>query len=397
MLVHERAFRQARMACAYFFICPGMVYGVFTARMPAYKQMTGATDSQIGLILLAFGLSSLVTLFTCHWFIAKFGIGPVLRAGVGLLVGGIVVCGLTSDPLSFGVAVMFTGFGTGLCDVAMNASGIEMEHRFKVRCMSFLHASYSFGGMLGAVSGSICAAFTLSPFWNATIVFGFYLVLFPRAYAFLPRQRYFTASTTEKKQSSPIPVFVVLCGIMAMLIDAVEGSVGEWGSLFLYSEKGATQQLAALVFASFCLAMIAGRLSGDWLRSKCGDFTVLLGGSICAFTGMAIAIFSPSPIFCLSGYSLVGLGAAPLLPIFFSRAGDYPGIDSAHASTIVSVLAYSGMLFYPPLLGFLGEHFGLGKALLVALGACVILALGAWPVASIGRKPGQAKSGSDRF
>lgn len=385
MSAHERAFRQARNACAYFFAYPGLVYGLFTARLPAYKQMAGATDSQIGLILLAFGFSSLATLFTCHFFIAKFGTGPVLRIGVALLVGGIIACGFAADPVFLGAAVMLTGFGTGLCDVSMNAAGIDMEHRFKVRCMSFLHASYSFGGMTGAIMGSIFAAAALSPLVNAITVFGIYALPFMRAYACLPRQRRLEAAPAEKSGSGIVPLYIVLCGVMAMLVDAVEGSVGEWGSLFLNSEKGASQQLAALVFASFCLTMIIGRLGGDWLRSRLDDLTLLLGGALLAFTGLAIAIFSPDPVVCLFGYSLVGLGAAPLLPIFFSRAGDYPGVNAAKASTVVSVLAYSGMLFFPPLLGFLGDHFGLGKALLVALAGCLALAVGAFPVARAGR------------
>lgn len=382
----EKAFRKARKACAYFYVYPGMIYGIFTARLPAYKNLTGATDSEIGLILLAFGIASLITLFTCHLFIARYGAAPVLRLGSLLLVLGIVLCGAAPEPITLGLAVMLTGFGTGLSDVAMNATGIELEHRFKVNCMSFLHASFSLGGMAGAVTGSIFAAFGISPFINALIVCGLYLIPFLPAYGMLPHLRA-TGSKTDKKSSfARIPFYIVCCGLLAMLVDAVEGSVGEWGSLFLNSEKGATQQLSALAYAALCLTMVSGRLAGDWLRTWLGDLSLLFGGSLLAFTGMAIAIFNGDPVICLIGYALVGLGISPLLPIFFSRAGDYPGVNAAQASTTVSTLAYSGMLFFPPLLGFLADHFGLGRALYVALGACVILAIGAFPITRFGRK-----------
>ena len=55
-------FSTARAACAYFFICPGLVYGLLTARLPALKTQTGADDAQIGLILLCLGVSGLAAL-----------------------------------------------------------------------------------------------------------------------------------------------------------------------------------------------------------------------------------------------------------------------------------------------------------------------------------------------
>ena len=42
----------ARAACAYFFLCPGLSYGLLTSRLPALKMQTGADESQIGLLLL---------------------------------------------------------------------------------------------------------------------------------------------------------------------------------------------------------------------------------------------------------------------------------------------------------------------------------------------------------
>lgn len=38
-------FSTARAACAYFFICPGLAYGLLTARLPALKAQTGADDA----------------------------------------------------------------------------------------------------------------------------------------------------------------------------------------------------------------------------------------------------------------------------------------------------------------------------------------------------------------
>ena len=66
---------------------------------------------------------------------------------------------------------------------------------------------------------------------------------------------------------------------------------------------------------------------------------------------------------CLIGYAMMGLGLAPIVPIAFSRAGAIKGVSTARATSLVSLLAYAGLLFAPPAFGISAEHFGLHTAL----------------------------------
>ena len=124
--------------------------------------------------------------------------------------------------------------------------------------------------------------------------------------------------------------------------------------------------------------MVIGRLVGDRLRCEFGDFPLLLSGSALAFSGMALVLVSPWAAFCLFGYALMGIGLAPIVPIFFSRAGNTPGITPGKASAVVSFMGYSGVLIFPPSLGWLAHNMGLGTALLVIPALCAFLALGSW-------------------
>jgi fucose permease len=93
---------------------------------------------------------------------------------------------------------------------------------------------------------------------------------------------------------------------------------------------------------------------------------------------MVLVLLSPWAALCLFGYALMGIGLAPIVPIFFSRAGNTPGITPGKASAVVSFMGYSGVLVFPPSLGWLAHNMGLGTALLVIPALCAILALGAW-------------------
>lgn len=48
---------------------------------------------------------------------------------------------------------------------------------------------------------------------------------------------------------------------------------------------------------------------------------------------------------------MMGLGQAPIVPIAFSRAGAIKGVSTARATSLVSLLAYAGLLFAPPAFG----------------------------------------------
>ena len=54
------SYASARLACMFYFMAPGLAYGLVTSRMPALKNMTGATEGELGIILLCFGLSALI-------------------------------------------------------------------------------------------------------------------------------------------------------------------------------------------------------------------------------------------------------------------------------------------------------------------------------------------------
>ena len=67
------------------------------------------------------------------------------------------------------------------------------------------------------------------------------------------------------------------------------------------------------------------------------------------------------------------MGFAPIVPILFSRAGKYPGVSPSVASSTMSILSYTGLLVFPPFLGFLGDSIGLDRALWLIAAACLVV------------------------
>ncbi len=349
--------------------------------MPALKVQTQANEAEIGFILLAMGVSGLAGLSLCAPLIRRLTSRVVIRVFSLCMAAGLLLCACMHTPLSLGMAAALVGFSTGVVDVAMNAQAIQLEHRFAAPCLSLMHASYSLGGVLGALSGALFAAFGVAPLIHFAAVLCLYVLPRPWAVPRLQKDRVIRNREGEDGAVRPRravlpPLLVILLGLLASCIYAAEGTVGEWGALYLFTVKGASEHTAALVYACFAVSTLICRLFADIARTIFSEFSIALAGGLVSIAGMSVVLHADHAALCLMGYAAMGFGMAPLVPLCFSRAGRTPGVAPAEASAAVSILAYSGLLLFPPVIGTVAHAFGLGRALYIALGLTVVLTAG---------------------
>lgn len=363
------SYASARLACMFYFMAPGLAYGLVTSRMPALKNMTGATEGELGIILLCFGLSALIGLAFAPRLIAKISAKTTLLSSSLACMVFVVLVSFSSSVWFFGIAMALLGICMGLCDVTMNVQGVEVERAYKKSSMNILHAGYNIGAAAAACAGSIFAATNFGVWVNFVLPVA---VMAGMLWWAEPRLVTGNLEKPERSESSPLvsvepkkrlPFLVWVCGLLCVCCYVSEGSVGEWGSLYLHQEKAAPESIAALVFAGFSICSLLCRLVADRLRNNFGDFLVSTAGATLALAGMLTVLSSSSWSICLIGYAMMGLGQAPIVPIAFSRAGAIKGVSTARATSLVSLLAYAGLLFAPPAFGLSAEHFGLHTAL----------------------------------
>lgn len=363
------SYASARLACMFYFMAPGLAYGLVTSRMPALKNMTGATEGELGIILLCFGLSALIGLAFAPRLIAKISAKTTLLASSLACMVFVVLVSFSSSVWFFGIAMALLGICMGLCDVTMNVQGVEVERAYQKSSMNILHAGYNIGAAAAACAGSIFAATNFGVWVNFVLPVA---VMAGMLWWAEPRLVTGNLEKPERSESSPLvsvepkkrlPFLVWVCGLLCVCCYVSEGSVGEWGSLYLHQEKAAPESIAALVFAGFSICSLLCRLVADRLRNNFGDFLVSTAGATLALAGMLTVLSSSSWSICLIGYAMMGLGQAPIVPIAFSRAGAIKGVSTARATSLVSLLAYAGLLFAPPAFGLSAEHFGLHTAL----------------------------------
>jgi hypothetical protein len=103
-----------------------------------------------------------------------------------------------------------------------------------------------------------------------------------------------------------------------------------------------------------------------------GELWVLIAGGMLTIFGIAVVLLSSLPLLALAGFVLIGLGAANLVPIFFSAAGRQTIMPPGLAIAAVTTAGYAGVLVGPAMIGFVADIMGLSMAfwwlaLLIAL------------------------------
>lgn len=363
----------AFFSCLFFFVCAGIVYGQFTARIPAIKLHAGINDAQLGVVLLSYGIGSIFGFLGVPFLLKKISSRFTLWSSALVLMAALTAISLAPNHMLLCVIAVVFGLATAFFDVCMNTQAMLLELASHKSRMATMHACYSIGGFLGSLLGSAFAFANASPFLNFLVLS---LVLVPMIIVSRRHLLNDVVSAPQKREKIKIPFFIIFCGLMALGAFIAEGSAAEWGGLLLLDVKGADAGVAALCFGAFSAPMALARLTEDALREKLGDFALLFGGSLLAFCGFGLVLLSSWPWICLLGYAILGLGLSPIMPIAISRAGTHGSLPPSIASAIVSLLGYGGLLVVPPSLGWLAQHFGLQAAMLVPLVICGLLVVG---------------------
>ncbi|WP_405846490.1 MFS transporter [Streptomyces niveus] len=357
-----------RTTLTIFFALDGFLFAGWVVRIPAIKQQTGASASDLGLALLGVSAGAVVTMMFTGRMCARFGSHPVTVVSSLLLALSIALPARTHSALTLGLVLLLFGAAYGALNVSMNSAAVDFVAALRRPVMSSFHAAFSLGGMAGAGLGALVAG-GLSASTHLLALTGVGLLVTVLAGPSLLRHTLPPAAgpaPSPGKAAAPRRLdrrtrrLVVLFGVIALCTAYGEGALADWGALHLAQDLDAGAGLAAAGYSLFALAMTVGRLSGTALLERLGQTRTLVAGGVLAALGMLLGALAPTTWLALAGFAITGLGLANIFPVAVARAGALAGPSGVAAA---STLGYGGMLLGPPAIGFLADWFSLPVAL----------------------------------
>ncbi|WP_331451964.1 MFS transporter [Streptomyces sp. SS162] len=376
-----RSLSRLRTAVTLFFALDGFLFAGWVVRIPAIKQQTGSSASDLGLALLGVSAGAVATMTLTGRLCRRFGSHAVTVGAAVLLSLSIALPALTHSTLALGLVLLVFGTAYGAINVAMNSAAVDLVAALRRPVMPAFHAAFSLGGMVGAGLGGLVAS-GLSPAAHLLGLSAAGLLLTAAACPVLlrhpspaPPSAPRSAPATGRRRMDPRSRrLVTLFGVIALCTAYGEGALADWGALHLTQDLGAHPGVAAAGYALFALTMTAGRLSGTAMLERLGQTRTLVAGGATAAAGMLLGSLAPTVWAALLGFAVTGLGLANIFPVAVDRAGALAGPAGVAAA---STLGYGGMLLGPPAIGFLADWLSLPAALTsVALLSAAAAALG---------------------
>ncbi|WP_343555655.1 MFS transporter [Sphingobacterium sp.] len=351
-----------------FLVC-GLALSSWAPMVPFAKDRLGLNDGELGLLLLFLGGGALLTMPLSGFLIGKVGSRKVILIA-GLIAALVlpVLLMVTNSYLMAGVLFIF-GCSIGGIDVAMNAHGVQVQNAMGRPIMSSLHGLFSVGGLFGSIGLGFLIKMGLNPIYAAvTIAILLVLLLLLQYRKLLDYQKEkeiivrFSHIDETKLSKDKFQWFrwsVLILGLMCFIAFLSEGAMLDWSAIFLRDHKGVSSEFTGIGYAAFSIAMAVMRLQGDRLVSKLNSHVVVIGGSLLAALGILIVVGSPWLSLTLFGFVLWGLGAANIVPVFFSEGGRIEGLSPTIAIPVISTMGYAGQLAGPALLGVIAQYFSL--------------------------------------
>ncbi|CAL9388755.1 MFS transporter [Streptomyces sp. enrichment culture] len=364
----RREVRRARYAVAAVFAVHGSVTGSFATRVPWIQDHAGVSAGQLGLALAFPALGASLAMPLAGSVSHRFGARAALRGLLALWTLALVLPSLAPNLLTLCVALFVYGATAGMSDVAMNALGVEIENRLDRSIMSGLHGMWSTGALIGSAAGTLAAHLGTDARTHHVLAAAVLTVVGLVACAWVLDLQPAEDEDPPPRFALP-PKSAVLIGAVGFCAVFAEGASLDWSAVYLRDELETSAGLAAACTTGFTLTMAVARLVGDKVVDRFGAVRSVRVSGVLATVGGLLVVTGGRPAVAMTGFALIGLGIAVVVPLCFAaagRAGSNPSLAIAGVATIT----YTSGLVAPSAIGGLAQ----ATSLVVSFGLVTVLA-----------------------
>lgn len=375
MALTKKRAQQANNAITAIFLIQGIVSITLIPRVPEIIEQVGADFGIWGLITGLSGLGGMLGLLFTAQLIARFGTKTVtIAGGVGssLMVAALI---WAHDPISY---LLFTSIGA-LCgstlNIALNSQAVALQKAMNRVIIGRFHAAWSIGATISAVLSGVLATFM--PLWLHLLLVpaaGIALqIIFGRGLLVAAEDGHGAGQKAAKKNSflkMPGQVWILAGGLFTSVFG--ELVMMDWSAVFAKEAMLLDAGRGAIPFAAFSAAMIMGRLVLNKLGNRWHLSSVARVAGLLAGTALAIGIFFGSMttvlgqevtlVFVVIFFFMAGLGAAPMVPSFFSAAGYVKGLNTAQVLARMSFMNQIAIMGAKYVMGALALNVGIALA-----------------------------------
>jgi predicted MFS family arabinose efflux permease len=364
----------ARRALSALFVGNGFAFGVWSAHISVFKQNYQLSNAQLTIPLFTLALGAILSMAVVGRVFHRFESSAIAWKGQICYAMALSLLPWTNSLTWLAVATFGLGVMRGMVDISTNTQAIITERAYGSAVMSSLQGFWSLGGVIGAGFSSLLLRqhATSRQDLSAAAVAMIVTVLVSKRYLLAEDQ-----PVDPPAGWALIPRTLWGLAGVAFLSIFIEGSIGDWGTVYLRSTLHVSAATAATGYAVFSLSMMSGCFVGDYLHMKLGPTNLLRASGVLVACGFGFALLGISYTAAMIGFLVTGFGLSNMIALIFGAAARRnPGGVGAAIAAAASV-GYLGFLVGPPVVGSLSGFLGLRVALTLVVVAGVVISIAA--------------------
>ncbi len=347
-----------RIALSTYFFLSGICFASWASRIPTIKDFFGFNDAQLGTILLAMPISSLIGLPFSGWLVSKFDSRIPLLASFIVFSFSLTFVGFANTPFLFVLSICIFSFCMRILNIAVNTQSLTLQKKFDKSIVGSFHGLWSVGGLFGVAFSTLMIKMNVTMQIHLLIISIITLIVSIYTYQFtLKNDKSLTGNKILLGKPDP---FILYLGILIFFAAICEGGMFDWSGI--YFKEVIKEDIFTYGYLAFMTCMALSRFFSDRLMQEIGLQKTYIFSSVLITLGISIAVIFPFFWSALIGFCLVGFGTAAIFPMTFALAGTSKKYSPGMAISIISTYGIIGMLIGPPLIGYLSHAFGLKNA-----------------------------------
>ena len=346
------------------FISLGLPDALLGAAWPNMYPQFQVPVSYAGIISMIIALGTIISSLQSDRLTRKFGTGKVTAVSVGTTALALWGFSISHSFILLCLWAIPYGLGAGSVDASLNN---YVALHYSSKHMSWLHCMWGVGATLGPyIMGAVL---TGGATWNTgyRIISVLQIALTAVLIFSLPKWKGQNTSSGETVHGKALSLKEILAipGAKAVMICffcycAIESTTMLWASSYLHLSKGVDAKTAASFAGMFCIGITIGRGINGFIAMKLKDCQMIRMGQAIILTGIIVMILPFGKTVSLIGFSLIGLGCAPVYPCIIHSTPSHFGAERSQAIIGVQMAsAYVGTCLMPPLFGLIANHISI--------------------------------------
>lgn len=355
-----------------FFIV-GISIALWAVSIPYTKLRLNIDDFKLGSILMFLGIGALAAMIITDKLVARFGCRKTFILSVIVMILSLYSISVIPNTFTYTIFVFILGAGMGIADVTANIQAVYMEQAFNKKLMAGFHSMYSGGSCIGGIAAAMLLT---NNFHFNTVIYLLLAIIF---ILLIISFRGFTASGSlentvkQSKRLTMPPLLLIIAGFICFAAYMTEGSMLDWAAILLIDYKGFPKEISVYGFSIFYASVTVGRLMGNYFASKFETSKIIVVSAAITVTGIASVLLFTNKIILYTGFIVIGLGAANIIPMAISIIPRIKGKISLNAAiAIVTTIGYTGSLMGPAVIGYISHLTNLKTAFIFV---CILLIL----------------------